>query len=171
MTSFFFDLSPILSTPFFILRNLLPRFAPPPQKKLSSDLSSSLIRLEIPGGLGGRLECGALVCTEVAELKGGAGQPGREPGPALSRAVEARGARGRTRRGGPFRSPWMEPRLTPGRDALHGGRGSSPSLTFPRFVPLRPTPHLLSLSLSVSPAPSPTLKQDHRQHCPGVGKV
>ena len=110
---------------------------------------------EIPGGLGGRLECGALVCTEVAELKGGAGQPGREPGPALSRAVEARGARGRTRRGGPFRSPWMEPRLTPGRDALHGGRGSSPSLTFPRFVPLRPTPHLLSLSLSVSPAPSP----------------
>ena len=34
VTSFFFDLSPILSTPFFILRNLLPRFAPPPQKKI-----------------------------------------------------------------------------------------------------------------------------------------
>ena len=91
-------------------------------------------------------------------MKGGAGHPGREPGPAYSLAVEARGARGwrlRTRRGGPFRSPWMEPRPTPGRDALHRGRGSSPPLTSPRCVPLRPTPHLLSLSLSVSAAPSP----------------
>ncbi|CAI9180070.1 unnamed protein product [Rangifer tarandus platyrhynchus] len=33
----------------------------------------------IPGGLRGRLECGASVCTEVAALKGGAGQPGGEP--------------------------------------------------------------------------------------------
>lgn len=106
------------------------------------------LRPGIPGGLRGRLECGASVCTEVAELKGGAGHPGGEP--CLQSGRQRWGA---PRGGGraPLRSPWVEPRLTRGETPCTGKGaplrlGPSPSVcASPHHTPL-------ALRLCVSPS-------------------